>query len=172
MPHDVSSILTDQEKELARLARCRDKISGILILGVSTATLIGSFLMPTVGEGSSRILGAPGLTPAIISAVLICLSAVLIIRSLDAPMSLGFTGLGQTEKRMASAFALIVGYIASLYFLPYVVSTFIMMALFQLVFASRKRTLGYILFWCLAYSAVISGSLYYVFGEVFYIPLP
>lgn len=73
---------------------------------------------------------------------------------------------------MLGAFVLIIGYIGSLYWLHYAVATFIMMFVFQVAFATRTRDLRYIAFWGIGYSAAITAALYYVFGEVFYIPLP
>nr|WP_306268673.1 tripartite tricarboxylate transporter TctB family protein [Pararhizobium sp. IMCC3301] len=172
MPSRSKQPVSETKSAVSDHARSRDKVAGVVVLVASTATLIASYLMPLVGEGLDKFLAAPGLTPALLSIFLILLSLVLIARNWSAPLTLGVGAIGETQKRMMIAFAIIVFYIASLYVLPYLVSTFFMMFAFQFVFASRERSVMYVILWCGVYSAAISGALYYVFGEVFYIPLP
>lgn len=152
--------------------RSREKLAGVVVLAVSVAALVASLLMERVGSGIDRFLGAPGLTPGFLSGVLILLSAMLVLRNRDVPLPRPQVVLDQAQRRMLGVFVLIAVYIASLYWLPYLLSTFLMLAAFQLGFASRRRSPRYVLTWCLGYSAAISGALWYVFGEVFYIPLP
>ncbi|MCW2306306.1 tripartite tricarboxylate transporter TctB family protein [Rhodobium gokarnense] len=167
------SDIDDTESEGQSMARKgRDKLAGIILLVISGAALINSLAMERIGEGIDRVLGAPGLTPGFLSAVLVLLSIALIVRSWSAPLPRLPRRLGETQKRMITAFAIIFLYIGSLYWVPYFVSTFVMLAVFQIVFASRPRTLRHVLGWGLVYSAAVAGALYYVFGEVFYIPLP
>ncbi len=159
-----------EELELAR--RRREKLAGYVVLSVAVAALVSSLMMDRLGTGIDRYLGAPGLTPGLLSAVLIVLALMLIIRNRDVSLAGMPAALNETQWRMLGVFGLIFGYILSLYWLPYLVSTFLMLLIFQYGFASRARSLGYVLIWCLGYSAAISGALYYVFGEIFYIPLP
>lgn len=164
---------TEQESpDYAALRRGKEKLAGIIVLALSGAAFIGALRLPTIGQDADRILGAPGLTPGLLSLVLMLLSIILIARNWHTPISLGGMEFSATEKRMLGAFVLIIGYIGSLYWLHYAVATFIMMFVFQVAFATRTRDLRYIAFWGIGYSAAITAALYYVFGEVFYIPLP
>lgn len=168
-----SSQADQKAQELHALEhRRREKLAGYVVLGVSVAAFVSSLLMDRIGTGIDRFLGAPGLTPGFLSVVLIALSLMLILRNRDVSLPALPRGLSQAQWRMMGVFGLIFGYILSLYWLPYLVSTFLMMMIFQFGFASRKRSPGYILIWCVGYSAAISGALYYVFGEIFFIPLP
>lgn len=164
-----------QSKALERLKlrrQQRDKLAGVVVLILSVATFISSLLMERMGTGIDRFLGAPGLTPGFLSLVLIILSLMLVVRTWGVALPWPTRGPSVDQWRMLGVLALIFIYILSLYWLPYVVSTFVMLLVFQFCYSSRPRNMRYVLLWCLVYSAVIAGALYYVFGEIFYIPLP
>jgi hypothetical protein len=68
-------------------------------------------------------------------------------------------------------FALIIAYVAAIPYAGYVPATFVMLFVFQLVYA-KSRNLSFLIIWALGLSVVLTGVLYYVFAELFLIPMP
>jgi hypothetical protein len=53
----------------------------------------------------------------------------------------------------------------------YPVATFLLLFAFQTIFVAR-RDLKFLLIWAGGLSLVLTAALYYVFGQIFLIPLP
>ena len=121
--------------------------------------------------GDSGVLGSPGLTPGLIASVILLLSAMLMLRAR------GFAGSEQSISITADIWrgllvlAIILVYVAVLPLVGYAPATFVMLLVFQLVFAPL-RNWRYMIIWGLGLSAVLTAVLYYVFAEFFLIPLP
>jgi hypothetical protein len=147
----------------------RDFAAGLVIFAIATYALIESIRMPYYGD--SGMLGSPGLTPGLISAVLLLLSAMLMYRS----RSLSLSGLAFSINvegwRGLLTFGLIIVYVAVLPWVGYAPATFVMLVVFQVIFA-QQRDWRYLIIWVMGLSAALTVALYYLFAEIFLIPLP
>jgi hypothetical protein len=146
-----------------------DFFAGAVIFLIGAYALYESVNMPFFGD--SGVWGSPGLTPGLIASVLLLLSAMLMFRSrgfaLRALSVSGFTEI----RRGGMTLALIVVYIAVMPWIGYATATFIMLFVFQVLFTSR-RDWRFVIVWALGLSAVLTAALYYLFAEIFLIPLP
>jgi len=160
---DPAATQPDKEKN------ARDFAAGLTIFAIATYALIESIRMPYYGD--SGILGSPGLTPGLISAVLLLLSAMLMYRS----RSLSLSGLAFSINvegwRGLLTFGLIIVYVAVLPWVGYAPATFVMLFVFQVIFA-QQRDWRYLIIWAMGLSAALTVALYYLFAEIFLIPLP
>ena len=148
-----------------------DFLSGLFVFAVALYALIESYNMPSFGEPDEMNYNTPGLTPMVVSGVLVVLSAALMIRSRKLPFRFEFGGLQIETIRVWITLAIITVFIIMMPFIGYAPATFLMLVAFQLAFA-RKRDWRFILIWVLGLSAVLTGVLYYVFHDIFMIPLP
>ncbi len=148
-----------------------DFVAGVLIFLVSLYTLVDSYNMPSFGDPSEKAYNTPGLTPMVVSAVLLVLSAALMIRSRNFSLSLGFARPQIETIRVLITFTVIFVFVAVMPWIGYVPATFLMLFAFQMIFA-RKRTVFFVLVWAIGLSAALTGVLYYVFLHVFMIPMP
>ena len=146
-----------------------DFIAGLVIFLMSLGTLISSIGMPYYGD--SGFVGSPGLTPGLISVMLMLLSAVLVMRSRQYAFKFGRFEMTVESWRVLTTFAIVLVYVAAMPYLHYVPATFCMLVAFQLIFA-RKRNLKYLLVWGIGLSAVLTAALWYLFAEIFFVPLP
>ncbi|MEO1102799.1 MAG: tripartite tricarboxylate transporter TctB family protein, partial [Pseudomonadota bacterium] len=121
--------------------------------------------------GDSGVWGSPGLTPGLISAVLLVLSGLLILRSRRVSFSSIRWGMTVERWRGLAVLGVILAYAAGVPTIGYVPATFLMLLVFQVAFAPR-HSLGYFLVWGLGLSAALTVALWWLFGEFFFIPLP
>lgn len=146
-----------------------DFLAGAVLFAIAIYVLVTSINMPFFGD--SGVWGSPGLTPGLISAVLLVLSGMLMFRSRRITLS-GFGISFSVERaRGLAVFGLIVLYVAAIPLVGYPIATFAMLSIFQIAFA-QERTLRSVIVWGFGLSAVLTVVLYYLFGEVFFIPLP
>lgn len=166
---EQSGTTSDEAADRPDHAAGRDFLVGLIIFAISLYTLIESVLMPYYGD--SGALSSPGLTPGLVSLFLLALSAALMLRSRN--FRFVFHGIGTTPeaRRVLTVFAIIFVYIAVMPWTGYVMATFLMLLAFQLIFA-KLRTISFILIWGIGLSAALTAALYYLFGEIFLIPLP
>jgi len=68
-------------------------------------------------------------------------------------------------------FGLIIVYVAVLPWVGYAPATFVMLVVFQVIFA-QQRDWRYLIIWVMGLSAALTVALYYLFAEIFLIPLP
>lgn len=146
-----------------------DFIAGIVVFAIGAYALFESVRMPFFGD--SGIWGAPGLTPGILGALLMMLSVLLIVRARGFSWSALRLGVDAEARRGILAFAIIVAYVIALPIVGYAVATFVMLFVFQALFASQ-RDWRFIVVWALGLSVVLTGALYLLFAKVFQIPLP
>ena len=148
-----------------------DFLAGIVIGSIAVAVLIESVRMPFYEEGKRGLLSSPGLTPGLLAIGLIIMSLLLIYRSRGFKPNIRRFAFRLESARVIAVIAILVSYVAAIKPLGYVLATFLMLAIFQLIFM-RRRTLKTVLAWPLGLSAVVTGALYYVFAKVFLIPIP
>lgn len=146
-----------------------DFLAGAFLALLSIYVLISSYRMPHFS--GSGWLGSPGLTPGLVALVLLLLSVALMVRARDFRLKLGPFSPKVESIRAASCFAMIFVYIAITPWIGYVPATFLLLFAFQTAFA-RKLSLLYVLVWSIGLSAVLTATLWYVFGQIFYVPLP
>ncbi|MEO1016808.1 MAG: tripartite tricarboxylate transporter TctB family protein [Pseudomonadota bacterium] len=159
---------TEQGRELATRRKAgADLIAGIVILLISVYVLITSIGMPYYGDAGA--VSSPGFTPGLISIFMIVMSVALIIRSRKFALPRGeWTA---ESGRVLTCLGIIVAYVLLMPIAGYAVATFLMLAAFQLAF-SKRRSLRYLIIWVVGLSAVLTAGLWYLFGQIFLIPLP
>jgi putative tricarboxylic transport membrane protein len=154
----------------ARLRKAgADFVAGLIIFAISLYTLITSIRMPYYGDAGA--LSSPGLTPGLISLFMLVLSAVLMLRSRPLRLPFTFTAPALETRRVLIVFGIVFLYVALMPWIGYAVATFLMLFAFQTIFVAR-RDLKFLLIWGIGLSAALTGALYYVFGQIFLIPLP
>ena len=153
----------------ARRGSASDFIAGLVIFLLGAYALYESVRMPYYGD--SGLLGSPGLTPGLIAVVLLLLSGMLMLRARGFALSDIRLSLGVDVWRGLLALGVILAYVAVLPVVGYAPATFVMLLVFQLVFAPA-RNWRYMVIWGLGLSAFLTAVLYYVFAEFFLIPLP
>lgn len=146
-----------------------DFMAGLVIFLISLGTLISAVRMPYYGDSGG--LASPGLTPGLISLMLMVLCAMLMLRSHRHAFSFGRFEMTVDSWRVLATFTIIFVYVAIMPLIHYVPATFLMLLTFQVFFAG-KRTLVGILVWGVGLSAVLTAVLWYVFAELFFVPLP
>lgn len=146
-----------------------DFFAGLFIFLIALYTGYESIRMPFYGDAG--VWGSPGLTPGLISGVLMLLSAMLMFRARRFARHHVGVSISPVMLRGLGTFALITAYIAAIPFAGYVPATFVMLFVFQLVYA-KSRNISFLIIWGLGLSAVLTGVLYYVFAELFLIPMP
>lgn len=146
-----------------------DFLAGLVLFLVALYALVESIRMPFFGD--SGVWGSPGLTPGIVSAVLMLLSGLLMFRSRRLSLAAFGFRFEVERARGLAVFGLIIAYVAAIPWIGYAVATFVMVFVFQVAFAA-KRTLRFVLVWGVGLSAVLTVALYYLFAEFFFIPLP
>jgi hypothetical protein len=146
-----------------------DFLAGLVIFLISLYVLIESYRMPFYGD--SGALGSPGLTPGLIALFMMVLSAALMWRSrvFRVPFMLALPD--ESARRVLMVLGLVVAYVALMPRIGYAPATFLLLLAFQMVFA-RKRDLRILLIWGIGLSAVLTAVLWYVFSDIFLIPLP
>ncbi|MEM7775315.1 MAG: tripartite tricarboxylate transporter TctB family protein [Pseudomonadota bacterium] len=146
-----------------------DFFAGLVIFLIAMYAAYESINMPFYGD--SGVWGSPGLTPGLISAVLMVLSAILMYRARRFAMAHVGLSLSPEAKRGFGTFALILVYVATIPFVGYVPATFVMLFVFQVLYA-KTRNLRFLIVWALGLSVLLTAALYYVFAQIFLIPLP
>ena len=146
-----------------------DFLAGLVIFLISLYVAYQAYRMPHFA--GSGWLGSPGLTPGLIALVLLFLSGVLMLRARRFRLRLERLAPGVEAVRAGTCFGLILAYVAITPWIGYVPATFLLLFAFQTAFA-RKLSLRYLLVWSTGLSALLTAALWYVFGEVFYVPLP
>jgi hypothetical protein len=146
-----------------------DFVAGLVIFVVSLYTLVASIRMPYYGDAGA--LSSPGLTPGLISAFMLVLSAVLMLRSRRFRLPLTLSAPSVEARRVLIVFGLVFLYVLVMPWIGYAVATFLMLFAFQSIFVAR-RDLKFLLIWGAGLSLFLTAALYYVFGQIFLIPLP
>lgn len=153
----------------ARRGSAGDFFAGLFLFLLGAYALYESINMPFYGD--SGLLGSPGLTPGIIATTLLLLSAMLMFRARGFSMQ-GIRLSFDTEiRRGLLTLGVIVIYVAAMPYVGYAPATFVMLMVFQLIFAPI-RSWRYLLIWGVGLSALLTIALYYLFAEFFLIPLP
>jgi hypothetical protein len=140
-----------------------------VIFMISLYVLIESYRMPFYGD--SGALGSPGLTPGLIALFMLALSAALMWRSRVFQIPFTLKMPDEPARRALTVFGLVVAYAALMPVIGYAAATFLLLFAFQTIFV-RKRDLRFVLIWGFGLSAVLTVVLWYVFAEIFLIPLP
>jgi hypothetical protein len=154
----------------ARLRKAgADFVAGLVIFVVSLYALIASIRMPYYGDAGA--LSSPGLTPGLISLFMLVLSAVLMLRSRHFRLPFTLAAPSIEARRVLTVFGLVFLYVLLMPWIGYAVATFLMLFAFQTIFVAR-RDLKFLLIWGGGLSLVLTAALYYVFGQIFLIPLP
>jgi putative tricarboxylic transport membrane protein len=154
----------------ARLRKAgADFVAGLVIFVVSLYTLIASIRMPHFGDAGA--LSSPGLTPGLISVLMLVLSAVLMLRSRRFRLPFTLAAPSIEARRVLIVFGLVFLYVLLMPWIGYVPATFLMLFAFQAIFTAR-RDLKFLLIWAGGLSLVLTAALYYLFGQIFLIPLP
>jgi Tripartite tricarboxylate transporter TctB family len=146
-----------------------DFFAGLVIFVISLYVLIESYRMPFYGD--SGALGSPGLTPGLIALLMLALSAALMWRSRVFRFPLVLEAPDEQARRVLMVLGLVVAYAVLMPLIGYALATFLLLFAFQTVFV-KKRDLRFLLIWGVGLSAALSAALWYVFGEIFLIPLP
>ena len=147
----------------------RDLLAGLVIFAVSLYVLITAVRMPFFSDSSW--MGSPGLTPGLVAAFLMLLSSGLIYRSRSFTIDVARWWPGVEGWRAATVFGLIFAYAVAVPWIGYAPATFLMLAAFQAIFTKRRGPLA-ILIWVFGLSAALTAALWYLFAEIFMIPLP
>jgi hypothetical protein len=146
-----------------------DFFAGAFLALLSLYVLVSSYRMPHFS--GSGWLGSPGLTPGLVALVLLLLSIALMIRARDFRLRMGPWSPRIESIRAAGCFAMMFVYIAVTPWIGYVPATFALLFAFQTAFA-RKLSVRYVLIWSIGLSALLTALLWYVFGQIFFVPLP
>jgi len=146
-----------------------DFLAGLVIFAVSLYVLIASLRMPYYGDAGA--LSSPGLTPGLIAVLMLVLSAVLMLRSRRFRLPVSFTAPSVETRRVLTVFGLVFLYVLLMPWIGYAAATFLLLFVFQTIFTAR-RNLRFLLLWAGGLSAALTAALYYVFGQIFMIPLP
>ena len=146
-----------------------DFIVGLVIFAVSLYVLITSIRMPYYGDAGA--LSSPGLTPGLIALFMLALSAALMLRSRRFRLPFTLTAPSIETRRVLSVFGLVFLYVLLMPVIGYAIATFLLLFAFQTIFTAR-RDLRFLLLWGGGLSLVLTAALYYVFGQIFLIPLP
>jgi hypothetical protein len=146
-----------------------DFVAGLVIFVVSLYALIASIRMPYYGDAGA--LSSPGLTPGLIALFMLALSAALMLRSRPFRLPFTWSAPGIETRRVLIVFGLVFLYVLLMPLIGYATATFLMLFAFQTLFVGR-RDLKFLLIWAGGLSAALTAALYYVFGQIFLIPLP
>jgi hypothetical protein len=146
-----------------------DFVAGLVIFVVSLYALIASIRMPYYGDAGA--LSSPGLTPGLISLFMLVLSAALMLRSRRFRLPFTWTAPSVEARRVLTVFGLVFLYVLLMPWIGYAIATFLMLFAFQTIFVAR-RDLKFLLIWGGGLSLFLTAALYYVFGQIFLIPLP
>lgn len=158
-----------QDHYSSREKAAPDFFAGLVLALLSLYVLATSLGMPHYS--GSGWLGSPGLTPGLLSVLLLLLSVALMIRARHFRVRLGGFSPRIESLRAAGCFVMIFVYIAITPWIGYVPATFLLLFAFQTAFA-RKLSVRYVLIWSLGLSALLTTALWYVFGQIFFVPLP
>jgi len=159
----------DSHAEPALRKAGADFVAGLVIFVISLYVLITSYRMPFYGD--SGALGSPGLTPGLIALVMLALSAALMWRSRVFRFPLALKAPDEQARRVLMVLGLVIAYVALMPLIGYAAATFLLLFAFQTVFV-KKRDLRFLLIWGVGLSAALTAILWYVFAEIFLIPLP
>jgi hypothetical protein len=146
-----------------------DFLAGLVIFAISLYVMITSYRMPFYGD--SGALGSPGLTPGLIALVMLALSGALMWRSRVFRVPQLLKVPDEQGRRVLMVLGLVVAYVVLMPLIGYAAATFLLLLAFQTVFV-KKRDLRFLLIWGGGLSAVLTAALWYVFSEIFLIPLP
>lgn len=165
------------DKDKTRLRKL-DIAFGALCVLLGTAYFLIAFFMPRQGSGSfggNQLATAPGLLPMVVSAVFVLMSATLVYQALRDGARITredwekLRGLWKEDnvRRTARIVLIITVYAFGLLRnLPYILATFLYLAVFMYCFkAAPLRKICII-------SLVASVAIWFFFGQVALIPLP
>jgi hypothetical protein len=93
------------------------------------------------------------------------------LRSRRFRLPVSFTAPSVETRRVLTVFGLVFLYVLLMPWIGYAVATFLLLFVFQTIFTA-SRNLRFLLLWAGGLSAALTAALYYVFGQIFMIPLP
>jgi hypothetical protein len=102
---------------------------------------------------------------------MLALSAVLMLRSRRFRLPVALAAPSVEARRVLSVFGLVFVYVLAMPWIGYAAATFLMLFAFQTIFTAR-RDIKFLIVWAGGLSAVLTAALWYVFGQIFLIPLP
>jgi hypothetical protein len=146
-----------------------DFLAGLVLFALSLYVLIASIAMPYYGDAGA--FSSPGLTPGLIALFMLALSTVLMLRSRRFRLPLALAAPSAEARRVLTVFGLVFLYVLTMPWVGYAAATFVMLFAFQTIFTAR-RDLRFLILWAGGLSAVLTAALWYVFGQIFLIPLP
>lgn len=146
-----------------------DFVAGLVIFVASLYVLIASVRMPYYGDAGA--LSSPGLTPGLIALFMLVLSAALMLRSRRFRLPFSLSAPSIEARRVLMVFGLVFLYVLLMPWIGYAIATFLMLFAFQTIFMAR-HDLKFLLIRAGGLSAALTAALYYVFGQIFLIPLP
>ena len=146
------------------------KKMNLIFSGICAA--IGVFLIvlaagyPTAADYGTGVPG-PGLWPIVISAVMLAMAALLVMKSVKMPAekNVDIPMWNEGTKRVYITIAILFAYVAVLEFLGFIIATTVMEAIFIQWFAKKKPWITALL------SVVITLVIYVVFQYVLNVPV-
>ena len=134
------------------------------VLGVLLIVLAAGY--PTAADYGTGVPG-PGLWPIVISAVMLAMAALLVMKSIKMPAekNVDIPLWNEGTKRVYITMGILFAYVALLEFLGFIISTTVMEAIFIQWFAKKKPWITVIL------SVVITLVIYCVFQYVLNVPV-
>ena len=146
------------------------KKMNLIFAGICAA--IGVFLIvlasgyPTAAQYGTGVPG-PGLWPIVISAFMLAMAALLVIKSLKMPAdkNVDVPMWNEGTKRVYITMGILFAYVAVLEFLGFIIATTVMEAIFIQWFAKKKPWITAIL------AVVITMVIYVVFQYVLNVPV-
>lgn len=149
-----------------------DLVFAVVLTGFGGASLFESWRMPRLENLGINPLSAPGLTPGVISLVLVILGVMLLVRSRGA-----FTGRrGEAEGgwgRLIIALALCLAFALGLLgHLPFPAATAIFVFVFVLVFTLRRTAPVRAIIMAAALAVATAAAVTFLFQEIFLVQLP
>lgn len=159
-------------------SRPRDLVAGIIVAAIGAGIVIESLRMPH----PITSFDAPGFVPLLLGVALTMMGLRITWSHRQANLgghkgTPGDRGLGATRHRvshagwrMGAVVSMMIAYAVVLPLVGYVVSTFMMLAIFQIAFLESRKPRWIAI--ALAVALVISMSIGWLFEEVFRVPLP
>ncbi|HCO98036.1 MAG: Uncharacterized protein XD58_0024 [Thermotoga sp. 50_1627] len=145
----------------------RDRISALVFMALGIFFLIGALRMPRATEYGKY--GAPGIVPAFFSMMVILLCLIMFVRkqrastnSSDVPQEIKRA----ENRRLLLASAMFLLYVFLLGKINFIVLTSVFLSATSIVFLKKRPIL------IVTISTAITVGIYYLFSQVFLLPLP
>jgi putative tricarboxylic transport membrane protein len=156
-----------------------DLITSIALMALGTATAIESWRMPRYTDVQSDIWSAPGIVPGLLGVALVFMASILGMRALAARGEPSDEASFESGAffRIGTTVALCVLYAGVLvnripFWLATFVFVFVFIAVFELIEAeARRRWMRHVAI-AMMIAAVTSGTVSYIFANIFFVRLP